>query len=89
MSGVIVDGVQYEHCGVCREFENIRLMSYEQPSAEYQYGRDLCRKCVRAAVDRNVQKQFKIYGGKGQVYWTLKARRHLITEQVLHTIRLR
>jgi len=47
MSGVIdADGQQWERCNGCTEFTRIEVMRYEQPSAQYKYGRDLCPNCA-------------------------------------------
>jgi hypothetical protein len=46
MSGVLdSNGVQWEHCNACTQWVPIQRLLYEPPSAEYPYGRDLCREC--------------------------------------------
>jgi len=47
MSGVIDEHGQWEHCNSCGEFVLIQDLAYEQPSKQYEYGRDLCKKCVK------------------------------------------
>jgi hypothetical protein len=50
MSGVIDNnGQQWEHCGVCGQFEKIQMLKYEPPSDRFEYGRDICQCC--AALD--------------------------------------
>jgi hypothetical protein len=47
MSGVIDDnGQQWERCNGCVAFVEIETLAYEQPSEEFEYGRDLCENCV-------------------------------------------
>jgi hypothetical protein len=47
MSGVIDDdGQQWERCNGCGGFVEIETLAYEKPSAEFEYGRDLCVDCV-------------------------------------------
>jgi len=46
MSGVIdEDGQQWEHCHACGGWEQIELLTYEEPTEEFEYGRDLCVPC--------------------------------------------
>ena len=45
MSGVIIDGVQWERCNGCGEYVEINSMHYEQPTESHKYGRDLCVEC--------------------------------------------
>lgn len=46
MSGVIMeDGTQYEHCNRCGCFVELSKLKYEQPSVNYECGRDLCPEC--------------------------------------------
>lgn len=53
MSGVIDEnGVQWEHCGVCGEFVDIRTLSYEQPSERFKYGRDIGPCCVNLTPEQ-------------------------------------
>jgi hypothetical protein len=47
MSGVIIDGVQYERCNGCGKFVWIDTLKYEEPSEQYEYGRDLCYWCAK------------------------------------------
>jgi len=47
MSGVIdEDGQQWEHCNGCTRFVRIEDLGYEQPTARFKYGRDLCPDCL-------------------------------------------
>lgn len=46
MAGVIDrHGQQWEHCHLCGNFIRIQKLWYEQPTAEYTCGRDLCKRC--------------------------------------------
>lgn len=48
MSGVIDEqGIQWEHCNICGDFERIDQLQYDPPSTSYPHGRDVCRKCWR------------------------------------------
>ena len=48
MAGVIgTDGIQWERCNGCGDWEEFDFLGYEQPSTRFPYGRDLCRACVR------------------------------------------
>lgn len=51
MSGVIIDGVQWEHCTNCAKWVRIDNLGYEPPTPEHEYGRDLCIACCNAAPD--------------------------------------
>lgn len=46
MSGVLVNGIQYEHCNGCGAWVKIDDLQYEQPSEEFPYGRDLGPCCA-------------------------------------------
>lgn len=51
VSGVLHNGVQYEHCDNCRAMGSNRMVPigsllYEEPSIIYPYGRDICRECA-------------------------------------------
>lgn len=46
MSGVVIDGVQWERCNGCGEFVLIDELRYEQPTDHFPYGRDLCGDCA-------------------------------------------
>lgn len=47
MAGVIDrQGIQWEHCNKCGQWESIGNLRYEKPSEQFRYGRDLCRKCA-------------------------------------------
>lgn len=47
VSGVIDEnGQQWERCNGCGDFERIEALAYEEPSKEFEYGRDLCQNCV-------------------------------------------
>ena len=45
MSGIIDEYGQWERCNICGEFVLIQTLLYEEPSALYRYGRDVCKKC--------------------------------------------
>jgi len=45
MSGVIIDGVQWEKCNACLAWVRIQDLWYEVPSVAHRYGRDLCAAC--------------------------------------------
>lgn len=44
-SGVIDEHGQWEHCNNCGKWVLIQDLEYEPKSADYPYGRDLCKKC--------------------------------------------
>jgi hypothetical protein len=46
MTGVVIDGVQWERCNHCGDWENIKLLRYEQPTTGFPHGRDLCVLCA-------------------------------------------
>lgn len=53
MSGVIINGIQYEHCNViledgkpCDRFPRLSSLGYEKPSKKYPHGRMVCIKCA-------------------------------------------
>jgi hypothetical protein len=50
MAGVIDEEGQWERCGRCRRFVLIETLGYEQPSEQFQYGRDLCSSCSLALL---------------------------------------
>jgi len=51
MSGVVVDGQQWEHCNKCARFVRFpQDLGYEVPTEQYNCGRDLCVKCVDAGI---------------------------------------
>ena len=46
MSGVIdADGQQWERCGRCAGWTKFQDLGYEQPSEQFEYGRDICPSC--------------------------------------------
>jgi len=45
MSGVIDEYGQWERCNECGQYVKIEKLKYEEPSAKYDCGRDLCKKC--------------------------------------------
>lgn len=47
MSGVIDEHGQWERCNVCASFVLIGALAYEQPSARFECGRDLCAECAQ------------------------------------------
>lgn len=47
MSGVLVNGIQWERCNQCGGWERIERLGYEKPSKAHPVGRDLCRRCAR------------------------------------------
>lgn len=49
MSGVVVDGVQWEHCCEYGTFVKLSNLGYLPPSAEFPHGRDLCIACSNKA----------------------------------------
>lgn len=49
MSGVLMNGIQWEHCNECGGWVDIHALVYEQSSADNPYGRDLCRPCADAS----------------------------------------
>lgn len=57
MAGVIDEnGVQWEPCMECGEYARLDGMYYEEPSEEYECGRDLCADCAEES-DREVRRQ--------------------------------
>lgn len=46
MSGVLMNGIQWEHCNGCHAWVDISKLAYELPSIIYPYGRDLCGTCT-------------------------------------------
>lgn len=53
MSGVIIDGVQWERCNDCSEWVRYSPrcnLGYLKPNAQHPHGRDLCAKCVDAGI---------------------------------------
>lgn len=51
MSGVVIDGQQWEHCNACGEFRRFpQDLGHEKPSSVHLYGRMLCVKCVDAGL---------------------------------------
>lgn len=50
MSGVIIDGQQWERCNGCGEWIEIEKLHYERPSVEHEFGRDLCEACARRST---------------------------------------
>ncbi len=50
MSGVIDNGVQWEHCNGDGKFFRLDDLGYEKPSKKFKYGRMLCVKCVDAGI---------------------------------------
>jgi ribosomal protein L34E len=64
MSGVIDDrGQQWEHCNRCGKWVKIQKLHYEEKSAEFPYGRDLCLQCALDCIDegRNVRRTTTTY----------------------------
>lgn len=52
MAGVVdKDGVQWERCSCCSTFKRLDNLGYEPPSAEYEYGRDMCIACTNTVRD--------------------------------------
>lgn len=52
MSGVIVDGKQYEHCNKCGRWVAIQNLCYQKPAGNFPYGMDLCHECASQTVRR-------------------------------------
>jgi len=50
MAGVIDEEGQWERCNRCAGFTLIDDLLYEQPSEEFEYGRDICRPCNLAMM---------------------------------------
>lgn len=51
MSGVIIDGQQWEHCNVCAGWVKFpQNLGYVKPSATRPGGLDICAKCVDAKI---------------------------------------
>lgn len=50
MSGVLIDGTQYERCNACGSWTPLRCLGYEYPTPAYPHGRDLCNACVDALI---------------------------------------
>lgn len=51
MSGVIDEnGIQWERCNSCIQFVNIDDMLYEQPTVDFEFGRDLCPDCYYCRI---------------------------------------
>ena len=57
MSGVIDSKGQWEHCNGCGKLVIIEHLNYEEPSAQYQHGRDLCDTCYKPAVMHPTQEE--------------------------------
>jgi hypothetical protein len=47
MSGVLVNGVQWEHCDECNQWVRLSKLKYEPPSEKYPYGRDIGPCCAK------------------------------------------
>lgn len=55
MSGVVIDGQQWEHCNTCNKF--IRFpedLGYVKPDAKFIYGRMICLSCVNFELDQGL-----------------------------------
>lgn len=51
MSGVFINGVQWEHCCVCSKWVALDDLGYEPPSAQFEHGRDICLACTNVHPD--------------------------------------
>ena len=51
MSGVVIDGVHWEHCCICAGWVRFEDLGYEEPSVEFPAGRDIGICCVNKVPD--------------------------------------
>ena len=70
MSGVIDEnGTQWEKCNRCLQFVDINELCYEQPSEQYEYGRDLCPGCFDGTIsDAEAEELVADYIAKRDAY---------------------
>lgn len=50
MAGVIIDGIQWEHCNKCGTMVKMSNLGYIKPTPANPYGMDICVKCVDAGL---------------------------------------
>lgn len=53
MSGVIVDGVQWEHCNECGKFVRLENLGFLKPDKNGNGSKDVCLTCVQKMLVRN------------------------------------
>lgn len=56
MSGVVIDGVQWEHCCKCSKWVRLENLGYLPPVKAYPSGLDLCIVCANALPQRLLRK---------------------------------
>lgn len=55
MSGVVIDGVQWEHCAGCRDWVRIENLGFLKPTkARPHQHADLCVECVDTLIQTRV-----------------------------------
>lgn len=60
MSGVIDEYGQWEKCNRCGKFVLIQKLCYEEPTPEYEHGRDLCRPCMLVLIEENTSLGYEV-----------------------------
>lgn len=56
MSGVLVDGIQYERCCACSGWANIVDLGYLPPDDNESMGKDICLKCTNALPQEDLER---------------------------------